>query len=62
MSSDSPPTAAASVATVIQAYLRIKHDIHATPVLTSHTMDALAGRSLLWKCENLQKGKAVQLI
>src|SRR5262245_49613326 len=31
---------------------------HITPIVTSHTLDALAGRELFLKCENLQRGGA----
>lgn len=34
---------------------RINSSIHQTPVLTSHTLNQLAGGELFFKCENLQK-------
>lgn len=34
---------------------RIKNLIHRTPVVTCASIDAMAGRSLFFKCENLQK-------
>ena len=37
------------------AHERISGHIHRTPVLTSRTLDAMAGRSLFFKCENLQR-------
>jgi threonine dehydratase len=41
--------------TIRQAHERIRPRIHRTPVLTSHSIDALAGARLFFKCENLQK-------
>jgi threonine dehydratase len=38
-----------------QARVRIAGKVHLTPVLTSATLDALAGARLFFKCENLQK-------
>ena len=40
---------------VLAAEERIAPHIHETPVLTSGVLDALAGASLFFKCENLQK-------
>ena len=37
---------------------RITGKVSVTPVLTSNTLDALAGARLHFKCENLQKGGA----
>lgn len=37
---------------------RIASSIHRTPVLTSELLDAIAGASLFFKCENLQKAGA----
>nr|XP_053645623.1 probable serine racemase [Cherax quadricarinatus] len=37
------------------AALRIQHFLHTTPVLTSHSVDVLAGRQLFFKAEHLQK-------
>jgi threonine dehydratase len=37
------------------AHSRIAPFIHRTPVLTSRSLDALAGAELLFKCENFQK-------
>src|SRR5260370_13957526 len=48
---DQPPSWAAIVA----AHARIAPRIHRTPVLTSSSLDALAGARLFFKCENLQK-------
>jgi len=41
-----------------QARARIAGKVSLTPVLTSSTLDALAGARLYFKCENLQKGGA----
>jgi threonine dehydratase len=37
------------------AHARIRDKIHRTPVMTSETLDSLAGSHLYFKCENLQK-------
>jgi threonine dehydratase/serine racemase len=37
---------------------RIAGRAHRTPVMTSETLDRMTGRSLFFKCENLQKGGA----
>src|SRR5437899_8842586 len=44
-----------SWAAIVAAHARISARIHRTPVLTSTTLDALAGAQLFFKCENLQK-------
>jgi threonine dehydratase len=41
--------------TIQQAYERIKPYIHHTPVLTSESLDDIAGCRLFFKCENFQK-------
>ena len=40
---------------ITEAHDRIVGRIHRTPVLTSRTLDALSGRSLFFKCENMQR-------
>ena len=45
---------ACSLATVREAADRMP-DIHRTPVMTSETLNRLAGRKVYVKCENLQK-------
>ncbi len=35
---------------------RLRGVAHRTPVLTSHTFDALTGRTVFFKCENFQRG------
>ncbi len=46
---------------LLNAAERIKPYIHRTPVLTSHTIDALAGAELFFKCENFQKMGAFKM-
>lgn len=41
--------------TICQAHARIAPRIHRTPILTSASLDAVAGARLFFKCENLQK-------
>ncbi|MCF1710712.1 pyridoxal-phosphate dependent enzyme [Tabrizicola sp. J26] len=43
---------------VLAAHDRIAPYVHKTPVLTSSTIDAMAGAKLFFKCENLQKAGA----
>ncbi len=40
------------------AAARIADTVHRTPVLTSNSLDELAGATLFFKCENFQKGGA----
>jgi threonine dehydratase len=40
------------------ARARIQGKVHRTPVMTSQTLNTLAGAQLFFKCENLQKGGA----
>lgn len=49
------PTYACDLAAVRAAADRIKGIVHRTPVMTSETLNHLAGRELYFKCENLQK-------
>jgi len=42
-------------ATIEEAHKRIKPFIHRTPVLTSASIDELAGCNIFFKCENFQK-------
>ncbi len=46
---------AATLADIYAARERIAGHAHVTPVLTSRTFDAWAGRQLFFKCENLQR-------
>ena len=45
---------AVDLGAIQQAHDRIRPLIHRTPVLTSTTLDAIAGRSLLFKCDSPQ--------
>ncbi|XP_055819620.1 serine racemase [Solanum dulcamara] len=49
---------AADISSIRQAQVRIKPFAHKTPVLTSETLDSIAGRKLYFKCECFQKGGA----
>ncbi|HEU5100873.1 MAG TPA: threonine/serine dehydratase [Roseiflexaceae bacterium] len=40
------------------AHARLRGVAHVTPVITSRTLDAQAGRAVFLKCENLQRGGA----
>ncbi|MGH8261147.1 MAG: pyridoxal-phosphate dependent enzyme [Steroidobacteraceae bacterium] len=40
---------------ILEAHARIRTYIHRTPVMTSASLDALAGASLFFKCENFQR-------
>jgi len=48
-------TAAPDWARIVAAHARIAPRIHRTPVLTSATLDAIAGARLFFKCDNFQK-------
>ena len=52
---------AASIEDVRAAAGRIKGVGHRTPILTSQTLDEMAGRKLFFKCENFQKVGAFKL-
>jgi threonine dehydratase len=41
--------------TIVAAHARIAPRIHRTPVLTSNSLDAIAGARLFFKCDNFQK-------
>ncbi|XP_073386933.1 serine racemase-like isoform X2 [Physcomitrium patens] len=49
---------AADLGSIVEARKRIAPHIHITPVVTSSSLDALAGCKLFFKCELLQKGGA----
>jgi threonine dehydratase len=40
---------------ICEAHARIASRIHRTPVLTSHSLDAMAGAQFFFKCDNFQK-------
>lgn len=46
---------AATLSDIRDAAKRIEAYVHRTPVMTCSTIDALAGRSVVFKCEHLQK-------
>ena len=52
---------AASIDDIRAAARRIKGVGHRTPILTSQTLDEMAGRKLFFKCENFQKVGAFKL-
>lgn len=47
---------AANLSSIEEARERIKSLIHKTPVFTSETLNSMACRRLLFKCECFQKG------
>lgn len=47
---------AADLSSIKEARERIKSFIHNTPVFSSDSLDLMAGRRLLFKCECFQKG------
>ncbi|XP_047341103.1 serine racemase [Impatiens glandulifera] len=49
---------AADISSIRAAYARISPFIHKTPVLTSESLNIMAGRNLFFKCECFQKGGA----
>src|SRR5688572_10107619 len=55
------PPLAISYDDVLAARERIHDFIHRTPVVTSRLLDAIAGRRLFFKCENLQRGGAFKI-
>jgi threonine dehydratase len=48
-------------ADVEAAARRIAGSVHRTPIITSRALDALAGRRLFFKCENLQRAGAFKV-
>jgi threonine dehydratase len=50
-----PAFAPPSWQTIQEAHARIAPRIHRTPVLTSHSLDTLAGALFFFKCDNFQK-------
>src|SRR5580704_12156539 len=49
------PVTAVTWEVIVAAHERIKPRIHRTPVLTSSSIDAIAGAQLFFKCDNFQK-------
>jgi threonine dehydratase/serine racemase len=54
-------TYAADISDIRAAARRIAPHVHRTPVMTSQTLNEIAGRALLFKCENLQKVGAFKM-
>jgi len=52
---------AANLASIRAAAARIEPHVHRTPVLSSSSIDGLAGRPLLFKCENFQRVGAFKM-
>ncbi|KAF3340236.1 serine racemase [Carex littledalei] len=52
---------AADIDSIKEAQVRIAPFIHRTPVLSSSTLDSLAGKQLFFKCECFQKGGAFKI-
>lgn len=52
---DSPDYQPPTWEAIREAHSRIAPRIHRTPVLTSHSLNALAGAQFFFKCDNLQK-------
>lgn len=50
-----PQTAVPDLQTIREAHRRIQPFIHRTPVLTSGSLDGMAGAPVFFKCENFQK-------
>jgi threonine dehydratase len=55
MMTPSLTTAIPGLESIREAYERIKPYIHRTPVLTSSSLNGIAGADLFFKCENFQK-------
>jgi threonine dehydratase len=59
--SPSKPFSPPDIETIRAAHRRIAPHIHRTPVMTSESLDEMAGAHLHFKCENLQKGGAFKI-
>ena len=55
MATQSSTLAAPNLAAIREAHQRIAARIHRTPVLTSSSLNEMAGAEIFFKCENLQK-------
>lgn len=55
MNNTSNPLSVPDLAAIRSAHARIARYVHRTPVMRSHSIDALVGATLFFKCENLQK-------
>lgn len=52
---------AADLERIRDAHERIRDSVHRTPVMRCRTLDRRAGRSLFFKCENLQRGGSFKI-
>jgi threonine dehydratase len=59
--SPSKPFAPPDIEAIRAAHRRIAPHIHRTPVMTSESLDEVAGAHLFFKCENLQQGGAFKI-
>ena len=50
-----------TLATIEEAAHRLAGRVHRTPVMTSRTLDAMAGCQIFFKCENLQRGGSFKI-
>ena len=50
-----------SAGDINEAHLRIKNNIHRTPIFTSQIIDGIAGSKIFFKCENFQKTGAFKI-
>ena len=58
MNTRNPQPTSLTMRSIREAHARIRDKIQRTPVMTSETLDAMAGKKLYFKCENLQKAGA----
>jgi len=52
---ETPPYRPPTWQAIVEAHARIAPRIHRTPVLTSRSLDAIAGARIFFKCDNFQK-------
>src|SRR5437762_5566235 len=46
---------------IVEARSRIASHVHRTPVMTSSSLNAIAGANLFFKCENLQRSGSFKM-
>lgn len=46
----------ADIESITKAHTLIKPYVHKTPVISSETLNSIAGKNLFFKCESFQKG------
>lgn len=61
MSTPTSAVAAPDLSSIREAHRRIAPRIHRTPILTSRSLDEMAGAEIYFKCENLQKAGAFKI-